>query len=369
MTRWRRWAARAGGDGDERSDRALWLAAGGLSLISLVGLRSASMAVDPSLLGKQAAWAAAGAIASVAIARVRYSRWIDVGVLLMPVAVGLLLLVLLAGTEKLGAARWLTVFGISLQPSEFVKLTTACCLARFLGGRRMPVSLADAALAALIAGLPAVLVFMQPDLGSSSVVAAMWCGAVVAAGLSGRALLVGAGSLLAASPVVWHLLKDYQRQRLLTFIDPYRDPLGAGYTIIQSIIAIGSGRWLGKGWMAGTQNQLQFLPERHSDFLFAVIGEEWGFLGAVATVALFGLLLWRMLAAALGTSDAQGRLLAVAAASWLGYQAVVNMGMVMGLLPVVGVPLPFIGYGGSSMVSVWVAVGLVQSVRRFSTRF
>ena len=364
-----RWPARRARHEEEQFDYVVWLAALALSLISLVGLRSASVALGALLVLKQAAWIVVGAAAAWAIARIRYTRWLDVGVLLMPVALSLLVIVLVSGTEKLGAARWLTIFGVSVQPSEFMKLSTACCLARFLGGRRMPVSWRDVALAAIVAGLPAALVFLQPDLGSSSVLIAMWLGSVIAAGLSGRILLGGAAGLTALSPLAWHVLKDYQRQRLLTFLDPYRDPLGAGYTIIQSTIAIGSGRWFGKGWMAGTQSQLQFVPERHSDFLFSVLGEEWGWLGSMVLVVAFGVLCWRMLAAGLRTSEPQGRLLAVAVGTWIGYQAVVNMGMVIGVLPVVGVPLPFIGYGGSSMISVWVAVGLVQSVRRFSTRF
>ncbi|MBI3291973.1 MAG: FtsW/RodA/SpoVE family cell cycle protein, partial [Elusimicrobia bacterium] len=141
------------------------------------------------------------------------------------------------------------------------------------------------------------------------------------------------------------------------------------YTIIQSQIAIGSGRLFGRGWMSGTQNQLNFLPERHADFLFSVIGEEWGFLGTVCVIVLFGCLLWRAIRIALSNSEPQGRLLGGALVSWLGYQTVVNMGMVMGLLPVVGVPLPLISYGGSAMVVTWMAVGLLQSIHRFGTRF
>ena len=150
----------------------------------------------------------------------------------------------------------------------------------------------------------------------------------------------------------------------MVFINPHADPLGAGYTIIQSTIAIGSGRVLGRGWFSGTQNQLSFLPERHSDFIFSVLGEEWGFLGCLAVAAFFAVLLLRAFQIALQTSAPQGRLLAAGIFSWIGYQAFINMGMVMGLLPVVGVPLPFLSYGGSSMVMLWIALGLLHSIRR-----
>jgi len=157
--------------------------------------------------------------------------------------------------------------------------------------------------------------------------------------------------------------------RLLVFLNPSVDPLGAGYTVIQSQVAIGSGQWVGRGWLAGTQNQLNFLPERHTDFLFSVIGEEWGFVGATVVVGLFGLFLSRVMTIAVHNHEPQGRLMAMAFYSWFAYQAVVNMGMVMGLVPIVGVPLPLLSYGGSAMVTMWLALGLLQSLHRFGTRF
>ena len=150
----------------------------------------------------------------------------------------------------------------------------------------------------------------------------------------------------------------------MVFLNPQVDPLGAGYTIIQSVIAIGSGQLWGRGWRAGTQNQLNFLPERHSDFIFSVIGEEWGLVGCLVVIVLFGWLLARIIRLAQGSSDPQGRLIAVGVFSWLAYQACVNMGMVMGVLPVVGIPLPLVSYGGTAMLSIWLALGFLQSVRR-----
>jgi len=226
-----------------------------------------------------------------------------------------------------------------------------------LSGRRVGMSL-------LIVGPPAALVFLQPDLGSASVFFAIWGGMLWMAGASRWALGALVSALVAMLPIGWHLLKAYQRDRLLAFLNPQMDPLGAGYTIIQSTIALGAGGLWGRGWFAGTQNQLRFLPERHSDFIFSVIGEEWGFIGCLSVVMLFGVLLTRAARLAMTTADPQGRLLAGGVGLWIGYQAFVNMGMVMGLVPVVGVPLPLVSYGGSSMVTVWVALGFLQSIVR-----
>lgn len=351
--------------GSARWDRTLWAAAGLLCLVSLVSLTSACATLNPALVGRQALWAALGIALSAAAALIPYTRWLDLGVFLYVTALLLLVLVELAGTVKLGAVRWLTVFGVSVQPSELAKLATCCMLARVLASHSGPLPLRQLAASALIAFVPAVLIFLQPDLGSSSILAAVWFGAVWAAGLSRRHLTVMAVGGAALLPLAWHLLRDYQRTRLLVFVNPHADPLGAGYTIIQSQIAIGSGQLVGRGWLAGTQNQLNFLPERHADFLYSVIGEEWGFAGALLVVVLFGILLWRGMQIALSVSDSQGRLLAVGLVSWIGYQAVVNMGMVMGLLPVVGVPLPLVSYGGSAMVTTWLAVGMLQGIHRF----
>lgn len=350
-------------------DWPLFAVACALCLISLVALRSASATLNPSLLGRQAIWIGLGIMASLFVASVPYTWWTDASAFLYMGTLVLLLIVELAGTVKLGAARWLTVFGLSLQPSELAKLTTACCLARYLANQPAVLSTQRLAGSAAVAGLPALLIFLQPDLGSSSVLGAIWLGAVWVAGLSLRQLTVMTVAGLSLLPVGWHVLQEYQRLRLLAFLNPHTDPLGAGYTIIQSQIAIGSGQFFGRGWMSGTQNQLNFLPERHADFLYSVIGEEWGFVGAVVVIVLFGCLLWRAIRIALDTVEPQGQFLAMALCSWMTYQASVNMGMVMGLLPVVGVPLPLVSYGGSAMITSWIALGLLQSLHRFGTRF
>ncbi|MBI4342177.1 MAG: rod shape-determining protein RodA [Candidatus Omnitrophica bacterium] len=350
----------------DRWDRTLFGSTAALAALSALTMMSAGATISPTLAPRHALWIVLGVIVSLLVTRTNYRRWTDLAGFAYGASLLALLLVPVAGAMRLGATRWLSIFGLSVQPSELAKLTAVWLLARYLAGQPAPLPGRVLWTSLLLVGPPALLIFLQPDLGSASIFGAIWFGMVWAAGISRRALIGLSVSGLAILPLTWHVLKGYQRDRLLAFIDPHADPLGTGYTIIQSTIAIGSGRLFGRGWFAGTQNQLSFLPERHSDFIFSVIGEEWGFVGCLAVVALFSLLLLRVGQIALSTSDPQGRLLTCGVFSWIGYQAFVNMGMVMGLLPVVGVPLPLVSYGGSSMVALWIALGLVQSVRRMS---
>ena len=345
-------------------DWVLFASALGLVLISGLAMASATATLKPALALRHTTWIVVGILLSAALARTNYRRWTDLAWCAYGLSVLALGLVLLAGTVRLGATRWLSLFGLSIQPSEIAKLTTIWLLARFLAGEPEPLPSRTVWTSLAFVAPPAALVFFQPDLGSTSIFCAIWFGMVWVAGAPRRSLALLAGGVLALLPIGWHVLKAYQRERLLIFLNPQLDPLGAGYSIIQSTIAIGSGQLAGRGWFAGTQGQLSFLPERHADFIFAVIGEEWGFLGCASVIALFGVLVARATTLALRTSDPQGRLLATGIACWLGYQGIVNMGMVMGVLPVVGIPLPLISYGGSSMVTVWIALGLLQSLHR-----
>ena len=341
-------------------------AAAAIAMAGLIAMASAASTLNPALAVRHGAYAAIGLLVFAAASRTNYHRWIDLSAAVYGVSLLLLLAVSAVGTMRLGATRWLSVFGVSLQPSEFAKLAVVLLLAHYLAGQPRPLPARAVLVSAGLAGLPAALIFDQPDLGSATIVAAIWLGMAWVAGLSRRWCLSLGGGFLAALPLAWQLLKGYQRDRLAAFIDPHADPLGAGYTIIQSTIAIGSGQFWGRGWFSGTQNQLNFLPERHSDFIFSVIGEEWGFLGCAVVIAAFVMLLFGLIRIALETSEPQGRLLATGIGCWIAYQAFVNMGMVMGLLPVVGVPLPLVSYGGSSMVMLWLTLGLAQSVRRAS---
>jgi len=348
----------------DRRLNGLLIGAAGLSLASGLVMASAASTLNPVLAVRHGVWIAIGLGTCWAVARTNARRWTELAWAAYGCSMLALAMVPVAGAMRLGATRWLSIFGLSIQPSELAKLTTTWLLAHYLSGQATPLSLRVLGGSCLIAGPPALLIFLQPDLGSATVLGAIWLGMVWVAGISRRALISLGGGVLGLIPLGWHVLKDYQRDRLLAFVNPHADPLGAGYTIIQSTIAIGSGRFWGRGWFAGTQNQLSFLPERHSDFIFSVIGEEWGFVGCLVMVALFGTLLVAVLRLALDTSEPQGRLFATGIFAWIAYQAFVNMGMVMGLLPVVGVPLPFVSSGGSSMVTLWVAMGLLASLRR-----
>ncbi len=344
----------------------LLAAAVALSLMGALAMVSAASMLNPALAWRHAIWIGLGVLLSLAAAYTNYRQWSAFSVVLYGVSVISLMLVLAVGHTRLGATRWLSVLGLSLQPSELAKFALVWLLARYVAGQPSPLPLRSVLVSLAMMGVPALLIFIQPDLGSASILVAIWLGIVWAAGMPARVLMGMSALALALLPVGWHLLKDYQRDRLMVFLNPHVDPLGAGFSIIQSTIAIGSGQLWGRGWLAGTQNQLNFLPERHSDFIFSVIGEEWGFLGCAAVVAGFAILLTRSLRVAQATSDPYGRLLAVGVFSWVAYQTCVNMGMVMGILPVVGVPLPLISYGGSSMIAIWVAFGLLLSVWRLN---
>jgi rod shape determining protein RodA len=347
-----------------RWDWGLFVPAVGLVLISGVAMASAAATLNPRLAVRHDLWILVGILGSIVVARTDYRSWSGAVWPAYAASLCALGLVLVAGAVRLGATRWLSVMGVSFQPSELAKLTTVWLLARYLAGQPTPLPGRVLWTSAALVVPPALLVLVQPDLGSASIFGAIWLGMIWMAGASRRVLVTLAVAATALAPMGWHVLHGYQRDRLMAFIDPHADPLGAGYTIIQSTIAIGSGRLWGRGWFAGTQNQLNFLPERHSDFIFSVIGEEWGWIGCCVVVVLFGWLLMRASRLALTVSDPYGQLLAGGVCVWIGYQAIINMGMVMGLLPVVGVPLPLVSYGGSSMVILWVALGLLQSVAR-----
>ncbi len=279
-------------------------------------------------------------------------------------AIGLVLLavVAVAGDIGKGAQRWLDLGVVRFQPSEILKLAVPMMCAWYLHQRPLPPSLRDIVVVLLMVVVPVGLIAEQPDLGTALLVAAAGIIVLVLGGLSWAYVLGGAAVLGAAVPVAWHFMHDYQRQRVLTLLDPQSDALGAGYHIIQSQIAIGSGGVFGKGWMNGTQAQLEFLPERSTDFIFAVIGEELGLLGLLALLAGYLFIVGRGLYMSLQCRDAFARLLAGSIALTFFVYACVNAGMVMGLLPVVGVPLPLVSYGGTSFVTLMAAFGILMSL-------
>ncbi|CAG0987180.1 Peptidoglycan glycosyltransferase MrdB [Burkholderiales bacterium] len=278
---------------------------------------------------------------------------------------GVLLLigVALFGDVVNGARRWLHVGVTRIQPSELMKIALPLMLAWYFEKHEASLRLRDFAVAALLIGVPMLLIVRQPDLGTALLLAASGAYVLFLAGLSWKVITTLGLATAASLPLLWPLLHDYQRERILTLLDPMRDPLGAGYHIIQSTIAIGSGGVLGKGWLQGTQAHLDFLPERHTDFIFAVYGEEFGLLGNIVLVALYALLIGRGLLITANASTLFGRLLAGAICLMFFTYAFVNMGMVSGILPVVGVPLPLVSYGGTAMVTLFLGIGILMSVQ------
>ena len=277
--------------------------------------------------------------------------------------VALLVAVAMFGLIKKGARRWIDV-GIVIQPSELLKIALPLMLAWYFQKREGKIRWVEFVVATILMLIPVVLIMRQPDLGTSLLVMASGFCVIFLAGLSWKVLatlgIAGAASL----PIVWHMLHDYQRGRVMMLLDPTSDPLGKGFHIIQSTIAIGSGGVSGKGWLEGTQSHLQFIPERTTDFIFAVYSEEFGLIGNIVLLVLYLLLLGRGLTIAANAATLFGRLLAGALTLMFFVYAFVNMGMVAGILPVVGVPLPFVSYGGTAFVTLGLAAGMLMSIRR-----
>ncbi len=317
----------------------------------------------------------AGSILFV-VAQVPPQKLMVFAVPLYAAGVALLVAVALFGITKKGAQRWINL-GIVIQPSEILKIAMPLMLAWWFQKREGQLRPLDFAAAGLLLAIPVGLIMKQPDLGTSLLVLAAGLSVIFFAGLSwklvlppvvlggvGIVLLVSLEPQLCAEGVRWSVLHDYQQQRICTLLDPSRDPLGKGFHIIQGMIAIGSGGIFGKGFMAGTQTHLEFIPERTTDFIFAAFSEEFGLAGNLFLIVCFLLLVWRGLAIAVGATTLFGRLMAGAVSMIFFTYAFVNMGMVSGILPVVGVPLPFISYGGTAMVTLGLALGILMSVAR-----
>ncbi|MEO8445405.1 MAG: rod shape-determining protein RodA [Gammaproteobacteria bacterium] len=279
-------------------------------------------------------------------------------------ALGLVLLGLVLATGDIGkgAQRWLDL-GVRFQPSEIMKLGVPLTLCWLLHDRPLPPSFGVLVLAVLVIVVPVGMIAIQPDLGTAILIVLSGAVVIFLAGLGWKYIVAVAALVGAAMPALWLVMHDYQRKRVLTLLDPESDPLGAGYHIIQSKIAIGSGGVFGKGWLNGTQGQLEFLPERHTDFIFAVIGEEFGLLGALALLLLYMLIVGRGLYIAAGAPDTYSRLLAGGLSITFFFYVFVNTAMVMGLIPVVGVPLPLVSAGGTSMVTLMAGFGILMSIQ------
>jgi rod shape determining protein RodA len=337
-----------------------------LLLVAGFGLFVLYSAAGESLaaIGRQGIRLGVGLFAFFTLAQIppRYLRlwtpWIFIG------GLGLLLIVMVAGDIGGGAQRWLNLGVVSIQPSEFMKLSVPMMVAWFLHDRPLPPNLAQLFVVVLIVAVPAALIAEQPDLGTALLIVAAGGLTILLAGISLRLIAGFSIAALVASPIVWLYMLDYQRARVMTFINPWNDAQGAGYNIIQSQIAIGSGGTFGKGWLNGTQANLGFLPERSTDFIFAVMGEEFGLVGVVTLLLLYLVLVGRGLYIAAEAQDTFTRLLAGSLSLTFFFYVFVNAGMVSGILPVVGVPLPLVSAGGTSMLTLLAGFGMLAGISR-----
>jgi len=274
----------------------------------------------------------------------------------------LLLAVLIGGTISGGAQRWLDLYFVRFQPSEMMKLAVPMMVAWYLADVRLPPNRFQLLASGIMIAVPMLMIAKQPDLGTALLIASAGFFVLFLAGLHWRIMIFLGVLAGAAAPLVWHYMHDYQRQRVLTFLNPENDPLGTGYHIIQSKIAIGSGGLFGKGWLNGTQSQLDFLPERSTDFIFAVLAEEFGFIGILVLFAFYVFIVVRGILIAIQAQDTYTRLLAGSLSMTFFVYVIVNTGMVTGILPVVGLPLPAISYGGTSIVTLMASFGILMSI-------
>ncbi|MCK6390544.1 MAG: rod shape-determining protein RodA [Azonexus sp.] len=331
--------------------------------VGLLTVFSATSSDGFQKLDKQVINMAVSFLVMLAIARTPPQSLMRFAVPLYLLGVVLLLGVALFGIVVNGSRRWLSLGFVRIQPSEIMKVAMPLMLAWYFQKHESMLRAKHFVAAALILAVPVLLILRQPDLGTSLLVSAAGFFVIFFAGLPWKVMFGLAAAGGAALPFAWNMLHDYQRRRVMTLIDPTSDPLGAGYHIIQSTIAIGSGGGLGKGWLKGSQTHLEFIPEKHTDFIFAVFSEEWGLLGNGILLVLFTLLIGRGLMIAAAAPTLFSRLLAGSITLVFFIYAFVNMGMVSGILPVVGVPLPFISYGGTALLTLMLGVGILMSIQ------
>ncbi|HYL80569.1 MAG TPA: rod shape-determining protein RodA [Candidatus Acidoferrum sp.] len=352
-----------------------WRFAGTILAMAMLGILSvysanalATSVFCKTLYLRQVIWVGMGIVALILACTVSYRTLARFAYVIFGFSLFLLLLVLLIGKAGLGAHRWIRIAGFTFQPSEFAKLGLVLFLARYFDDHRETLHQPRTMLLpAIMTGACTLMVLKQPDLGTALLLVFISLAIMLMLGLHWRYLvppLVG-GAVLA--PIAWTFLKDYQRRRLLVFVNPDLDPLGASYHIAQSKIAVGSGGFFGKGWLAATQSQLNFLPLNHTDFIFAVLAEQWGFLGCLAVLLVYFYLITRGFQIAQDCTDLFASLLAAGVTAMLAIQVLINIAMVLGMMPVVGIPLPLLSYGGSSLLVTMMSLGLLLNLhmRRF----
>ncbi|MDP2849001.1 MAG: rod shape-determining protein RodA [Humidesulfovibrio sp.] len=346
---------------------AVLFAIGVLNLYSASGVRLGDGMQVENYYQKQLIWGSIGLSGMVAFMVFDYRRLNAVAWPLYVMTLLLLLAVPIIGKTVLGARRWLDFGLFNFQPSELAKFSVLLIGARLLSSDSERLNLRELAAVIGLGLVPALLIIKQPDLGTGLLVLMLLAGLVLYRGVQPWLFRTLCVLIPLITPAFWFVLKDYQKRRILAFLDPATDPLGSGYHILQSEIAVGSGRLFGKGFLGGTQSQLRFLPEKHTDFAVAVYGEEWGFFGMIVLLSLFCAFLYQVAVVARDAKDPYGSYLAAGVFFYFFWQILINMGMVMGLMPVVGVPLPFISYGGSATLVNFSLVGLVLniSMRRY----
>jgi len=351
-------------------------------VVGLLALYSASYQntrVSQKVFFDQLILAVVGLLAILGLSYIDYRKFYDVAYILYIVNIVFLIGIFIFGHYALGAKRWIDFFGLNFQPSELMKFSIILVLARYFSDNKPKIAFhhhglkadffSDFLIPLVLVVFPALLVFKQPDLGTALLLFGIFIVVLYASGIAYKYLVGLFGIGLVSVPIFWSFMKAYQKDRLLVFLNPNIDPLGAGYTIIQSKIAVGSGQIFGKGWLSGTQNQLNFLPERHTDFIFSVIGEEWGFIGAVFLIVCFFILIMTSLDLVERTKEKFGYLAGIGIITILTLQTVINIGMVLGLCPIVGLTLPFVSYGRSSFVVFVLMMGFLLSLGRRRTIF
>ncbi len=346
----------------EKIDMPLFAIVGCIVLLGLATLYSAAYQA-PGRFGAQTLNVLLALVLMWAVAQVPPQVFLRYAIPVFVAVLAMLACVALFGDVRNGARRWLPLGFGSIQPSELMKIAMPLMLARYFHRHEQTLRLREFAIAFLLLAVPTWFIVRQPDLGTALLVASAGFYVIFLAGLSWKLIAGGGVAVLASLPILWGVLHDYQRRRFLTLIDPSSDPLGAGYHIIQSTIAVGSGGIIGKGWLKGTQTHLEFIPERATDFVFAVYSEEFGLIGNSILLVLYLALIMRGLMIAANAPTFFTRLLAGAITLTFFTYALVNMGMVSGILPVVGVPLPFVSYGGTSLVTLFLGVGILMSIQ------
>lgn len=339
-----------------------------ITLISVLVISSATHATaageDFYYAKMQIIWFLLGFIAMLVVIAVDYHAIASFSniIYVLNILATLLVIVIGVGKKSTGAQRWIPIGPFSLQPSEFAKIAIIITLSKYLEKKKSIKTVRDLIPVIIHVGVPMIIVAKQPDLGTALVLIAIMFGIIFVAGISYKLLggIIGVGIL--SVPILWQFLKGYQKNRILVFLNPYLDPLGDGYQVIQSRIAIGSGRIFGKGLFQGTQNQLDFLPVRHTDFIFAVLGEEWGLIGGITLFLLYFGLIYYTVKVAFKARDLLGTYMSIGVASMWTFQILVNIGMNIGIMPVTGIPLPFMSYGGSSFIMNMMAAGLVINI-------